>query len=147
MLSLSLIFGSSAVVYLGIVFFVGVCVSVSVSVSVCVCVSYGAPWIWELVVFCQIGEMFSHLSSHALSHPVISFSSKIPVNTYVRPFFLFLMFLSLNSLLTIFVSLCTLVCVISSDLVFGLLIFLFICVFLYLISLSCHLTYWLTKSY
>ena len=43
MLSLSLIFGSSAVVYLGIVFFVGVCVSVSVSVSVCVCVSYGAP--------------------------------------------------------------------------------------------------------
>ena len=44
-------------------------------------------------------------------------------------FILFLMFLLLSSLLTIFVSFCTLVCVISSDLAFGLLIFLFICVF------------------
>lgn len=77
MLSLSLIFGSFAVVYLGIIFFVGV--------GVCV--------LWSPLNL-RVGSLLSVLRNvqsfvpHVLSHQsVIFFPLKIPVNTYVRPFY------------------------------------------------------------
>lgn len=75
MLSLSLIFGSFAVIYLGVIF----------------CVGVGVLW---SPLNLRVGSLLSVLGNvqsfvpHMLSHQsVIFFPSKIPVNTYVRPFY------------------------------------------------------------
>ena len=96
----------------------------------CVCV------LWSLLNL-RVGSLLSVLGNvqsfvvHMLFliNQLSFFLQRSQLTHMLDLFILFLMFLLLSSLLTIFVSFCTLVCVISSDLAFGLLIFLFICVF------------------
>jgi len=99
-------------------------------VCVCVCV------LWSLLNL-RVGSLLSVLGNvqsfvlHMLFliNQLSFFLQRSQLAHMLDLFTLFLMFLLLSSLLTIFVSFCTLVCVISSDLAFDLLIFLFICVF------------------